>query len=302
MWFTRFGEYINRGWKESATVALIFSLIPLMGWVSVVILALITLRKGPRPGLIILLVTALPSLLFLSAGFGYLWVAILISGNLLAWCLAIVLRETSDWGKVLFTALLLVLVVSTVLHLLVPDLQSHWVSVLQKAYLAANKDTEMLLKAPSVNIQQDLLNMARVMLPTLFLTQVLLALTNLLIARWWQANLFNPGGFVGELHQVRLNIWCSMILLAVVAAIYMGVSAAWDVLPTAMLMFFLVGVVVFHNLIAIWKAKTSFIWLFYGLVVLLFPYSLVLVAGFGIADSFVDFRARIARSTKNGEK
>lgn len=302
MWLTRFGEYINRGWKEAASVALIFSLIPFIGWVGIVILAFITLRKGPQQGLIILLVTALPSLLFWSVGTGFLWVIIVLSGNLLTWILAVVLRETSDWGKVLLVTLLFVLIVVTVVHLLVPDLQGYWYSILQKIYAEANKDVDMLMQVPPVNAKRYFSDMARMIMPMLILTQVLLALTNLLLARWWQANMFNPGGLGKELYQIRLSLWCSVILLVTIIALYMGIPAGWDILPILIFMYFLVGVVVFHSLIEFRKAKTMWLWLFFGLVVLLFPYSFVIVACLGIADSFVDFRARIARSLKNGEK
>lgn len=302
MWFTRFGEYINRGWKEAAIVALIFSIIPLMGWVAVVIMALITLRKGPQQGLFILLITALPSLLFWSSGFGFVWVLIVLSGNVLTWLLAIVLRETSDWGKVLSASLLFVVLLTVVLHLFVPDVQGYWYNMLQQMYSEANKDTMMLLQVPAVNAKQYFFNVSRIMMPVLLVMQLLVVLTNLLIGRWWQGKMFNPGGFGEEIYQAKLSTWCSIILLASIVAIYMGESAAWDVLPVLILMFFFVGVIVFNKLAEFWKTKTAFMWLFYGLIVLLFPYSLVVVAGLGVADSFVDFRAKIARSTKSGEK
>lgn len=302
MWLTRFGEYINRGWREAATVALIFSLIPLMGWVSIVILAFITLRKGPQQGFVIFLVTALPSLLFWSAGIGFLWVLIVLTGNLLTWILAVVLRETSDWSKVLFAALLLVTMVVAVLHLLIPDMQGYWYHILQSIYAEANKDADMLMPVPPVHVKQYFFNMARMIMPMLILIQVLIALTNLLLARWWQAKLFNPRGLAKELYDIRLSLWCGVILLVTIITLYMGEPAGWDILPMLIFMYFLVGVVVFHGLIEFRKAKTTWLWLFFGLVVLLFPYSLVVVAGLGIADSFVDFRARMARSIKNGEK
>ncbi len=303
MWFTRFGEYINRGWREAALAAFVFSLIPFMGWVGIVIMALVTMRTSPKQGSIILLVTAIPSLVFLWFGVDAPWVIAVLSGNVLAWILAVVLRQTSDWSKVLLTSVLVTVIFIVLLRLFVPDLHGYWFHLLNKLYSQANKDEQILLQIPpTMNLKSYLLAVAKMLTPLLVLIQVILALSNLLIARWWQASLFNPGGLSKELYQVKLSYWCSVILIATIAAIYLGITIAWTILPVVVLIYFLGGVAVFHALVRSRKTKTPFIWLFYGLVVLLAPYSLAIVAGLGIADSFVDFRAKDTRSTKNGEK
>jgi uncharacterized membrane protein YczE len=48
------------------------------------------------------------------------------------------------------------------------------------------------------------------------------------------------------------------------------------------------------------QLKAAWAWLFYGLVILLFPYSVAVIAGLGVADTFVDIRAK--GLIQNGEK
>src|SRR5690242_1845719 len=126
MWFTRFGEYINRSWKEAALSAVIFSCIPFMGWVSTVIMALITLRKGVQQGLIILCFSTMPILVLSLWGIGTLPVVIIVTGNLLTWILAGVLRESANWGRVLMTSIVLTVLTVFLLHLWMPNLGNDW--------------------------------------------------------------------------------------------------------------------------------------------------------------------------------
>lgn len=219
MWFTRFGEYVNRGWREAALFALIFSLIPLMGWIAVVIMALFTMRKGALQGFIILLATVIPSLVFIWFGKGTPWVitVLFLCGNVLTWLLAIILRQTSDWGKVLLSCMLISAIIVIMLHWLVPDLNGYWFNMLNKLYSQADKDAQSLLQLPpNMDMKSYLTMMAKVLTPLLILTQVILALSNLFLARWWQASLYNPGGLWKELLQLRLSYWCSVILAATI--------------------------------------------------------------------------------------
>lgn len=303
MWFTRFGEYVNQGWKEASLIALIFSVIPFMGWIGSVIMALITLRKGPQKGLILLFITAIPGLVLLYMGMNVPWVIVMLCGNVFTWVLACVLRSQASWGSVLSASVIATIIVAFALNLIVPDLQGFWYNLLHKVYTQANQDMVLFLRAPppNVNLETYIRDVSRVITPVMILFQVIAAIINLGLARWWQGSLFNPGGFKKEIFETRLSYTATVLTVMAAAAIFLGVKAGWDVLPTLIVVFFCVGIIVFHSIVKHKKSKVAWLWLFYGLMVLLFPYSLVIVAGLGITDTFVDFRARQCTVTKSGE-
>lgn len=293
---TKFGEYINQSWKHASLVALVFAIVPLLGWVSVVIMALITLRKGAQQGLIVLLVASIPSIVLLYLGVNVPWVIIMLLGNILTWVLAIVLRNQVLWSSVLTTCIVSTVLVAFTLRLVFPNLDAVWYSILHVLYIQANKDASIFWQIPAnIDLNTYVRTMSRLITPVLILVQVVLSVTNLLIARWWQASLFNPGGFGKEISQIRLGYVVLGFALIVLAAIFFGIKAGWDVLPTIIAAFFFVGIVVFHQIVKQKKSKVAWLWLFYGLLVLLFPYSLLIVAGLGITDAFIDFRARQAQ-------
>lgn len=304
MWLTRLGEYVTRGFKEAALFALIFSLIPLMGWAGIVIMALITLRKSPQLGLGILLICSAPSLLMLGFGVNVPLVIAVLIGNILTWVLAVTLRETVNWSMVFLATLVFAIVAVCFLHLIIPNIHNFWLEFLPKFYKQANIDTNALFAGSGNDLKSNLLLAAKMTTPIIVLLQVVQSLTNLVIARWWQANMFNPGGLSKELLNIRLSIWATAALAATAAAIYLGVVAGWDVLPVILLLFFLAGLVVLHNLLKRTKANPIGVWLFFGVVILLSLYSasvrsilfisIIMIIGLGITNTFVDFRAKKA--------
>ncbi len=296
MWFTRFGEYVNQGWRQASLIALIFSFIPFFGWVGTVIMALITMRKGAKPGAIVLLATLIPSLVLLIVGVNIPWVIVSLLGSLLTFGLALILRAQASWGSVLSACIIATIVLAFALSLIFPDLQNYWYMTLSKIYSQTDKDVAFLIQQPpaDMNLQTYLKNVAKIVTPLMIWLQVMAAIVNLGLARWWQGSLFNPGGFTAEILSARLNYVAAVLTVLTMGAIYLGARAGWDVLPTILTVFFAVGIIVFHSIIKQQKSKTLWLWLFYGLTVLLFPYSMIVIAGLGITDTFVDFRARYA--------
>jgi len=275
-----------------------------MGWVGIVIMALITLRKSPQMGLSILLLCSIPSLLMLGLGINVPLVIAVLIGNVLTWFLAVTLRETMNWSRVFLASIVFAIVAVCILHLLVPDIHSFWLEFLPKFYKQANIDTNILFSGSSTDLKSNLLTAAKMITPIIVLLQVLQSLTNLVIARWWQANVFNPGGLSKELLNIRLSIWATSALIATAAAIYMGVAVGWDVLPVIIFLFFLAGLVVVHNLLKRAKVNPVRVWLFYGVVILLSLYSVsvrsiviistIMIIGLGVTNTFVDIRAKEA--------
>ncbi len=116
----------------------------------------------------------------------------------------------------------------------------------------------------------------------------------LLLARWWQAALYNPGGFGQEFKALRLPPPVTLVL--VVPALALAVSGidyrTWAVIFA--LPFTFAGLALVHARAALrgqgsgWLTGFYLMWLFFD------PVKLVVVF-VAIADSWLNFRQRWAR-------
>lgn len=135
------------------------------------------------------------------------------------------------------------------------------------------------------------------MLGRLGIAQLLLTLMALFTARWWQAVKYNPGGFQKEFHQLRLQRISVLVLVAglVLLSNYSGYEQwAWFF---AMPIIF-AGIALVHGLVEIKKLGPQwlvFFYLFFTVFALAVPLLMMVV----IADSALDFRARVARDQTN---
>jgi len=118
---------------------------------------------------------------------------------------------------------------------------------------------------------------------------------SLLIARWWQALLFNPGGFRAEFHSLRSASACAYLWLGLLALAWMldgtGSEIAWNLaIPLAML-FVLAGFAVLH---AVFSATgNGGFWLAGIYVALMFMSPLIgLILLIGLSDAWIDWRNR----------
>jgi len=120
------------------------------------------------------------------------------------------------------------------------------------------------------------------------------AVVALLLARWWQSLLYNPGGFGIEFHALRFDRLSAGLLFGGLMACYLlgQEYVAWGNLLGLPLL--LSGIALVHHAVAFAQLGTRWIVVFYmGLVLLLGPLSSVLI-GLGFLDSVMDFRSRLA--------
>ena len=118
---------------------------------------------------------------------------------------------------------------------------------------------------------------------------------SVITARFWQARLFNPGGFQKEFHQLRLGkkevvlLLCFTVLFFELGKQYL--TWAWF----ALFPMLIAGIALFHAVARIKKLAMHWYVLFYVVLMLWDPLKIVLV-GLAIADSFSDFRNRLPQS------
>jgi VIT1/CCC1 family predicted Fe2+/Mn2+ transporter len=129
-----------------------------------------------------------------------------------------------------------------------------------------------------------------------FMLQLILSLY---LARWWQALLYNPGGFGAEFRALRVH-WTVGVLGLLVAAIWLipGVElpAAASCLGAVVLSVFLLqGLAVAHGVFSGKQHPRRWLIGTYVLLLLFMPQTAMVLVTIGLLDVWIDFRTRNRR-------
>lgn len=294
-----------RGRMPAIAVAVVLAALSLLvlplGLLSAAVVALVTLRHGAREGALVmagglLALAGLGGLIFAKPA------ALALIGLVMwlpVWALGLLLRGSRSLALTLEAGLLLGMGVVLGQYLL-GDPAAYWAQLMGE-FLARSLDPQVLGEGDR---QQLVATMAPWMVGGVaaawFLQQALV----LFIARYWQAGLYNPGGFRTEFHSLRLGRWVLIALPALLlAALAMGQTAS---LPAQLVLvleagLLLQGVALVHGLIGRLGAAIGWLIGFYGLLVVAFPHGVTLVTLAGYMDGWLDFRAKVrSRSGKDG--
>jgi hypothetical protein len=233
--------------------------------------------------------------------FGDAW--ILLAYSLLLWLpiwlLAELLRASRSLALSLQAALAIGLVVIALAYLQLGQPETEWQSLLQP-FGEALKESEVLDADQADQLIEVLAGwMTGVLAAGMFLQLVF----GLLLGRWWQALLYNPGGFRSEFHQLRLYPALAWLALPVLALTLTGASGDWELLRylgvLLLAAYSLQGLAVAHGIA--WRAGANPGWLV-GLYLLLFlamAHAVMVLAAVGLTDAWFDYRARIKTSGRN---
>lgn len=279
-------EFIMRGRMQAALVAFCGNLLPLMSPAAV---GLVSLRKGLFEGLWAVLWALLPLLFALYAG-GFSPVVILASIAALAVvpAAAEVLKVSASWCY----TLLFISAVSGGLAILLDLLFGAELAALQE--LLAQFFVEMQSESEIAN---KFVPEHPFILGLLGYVVALNAVLSLMLARWWQALLYNPGGFQQEFHQLRLGVKQAAILLVIVVACQLGSPQylGWSELFGLPLL--LSGIALVHFTVANRQLGGHWLVIFYIGLLTIGPLSLMLI-GVGFIDSIMNFRSRLSRDSE----
>jgi hypothetical protein len=119
------------------------------------------------------------------------------------------------------------------------------------------------------------------------------AVCGLMVARWWQALLLNPGGFQKEFHGFRLDQSVAVALIALVVA---GVALPIDYrtwFGLLSLPLLVAGVAVVHSSVKMMSMGVHWLGLMYFGLLFIGPTGTVLI-GLGLVDSILNLRSRLA--------
>ncbi len=275
-------EFIMAGRFKAALVALLGNFLPL---VSPAAVGLVVLRQGLTEGCLVLLWAVLPLVILVSAGNmsgAMVWASIFSVVVVLIGASA--LNQTRSWTSALKVILGVSVLSGLVMKLLLAAQGGAMRETLNEMLGQLQQQNNALVFEPS-----DLF-IAGLLAWVIALT----AVAALLLARWWQSLLYNPGGFRVEFHALRFDkLSASLLFLALMVCYVLGQEyVTWGNLVGLPLL--LSGVALVHHSIAFAQLGTRWLVAFYmGLVLLLGPLSSVLI-GLGFLDSVMDFRSRLA--------
>jgi len=286
-------HFILRGQVASGLLLAAASAIPLLVWLAAAGGSLLVLRRGWQASQNALLLALLPALIWwLGAGDPRI-LLILLS----CFTLAQLLHSHSSWGWVLLASL-----PSGVVMLL--SLQWQFSETLN----AVNAQLQQVIPQALGSLYQQMseaerLHLAERMPPLLSgVLATLLQIASLLclmLARYWQALLFNPGGFAREFHALRASWHLSFLLLGLMLLLPQVSVAATALMPLCSVPLLFAGLSLVHGKLA-GKAGGRFWLVGLYLCLLLFmqlAYPLLLVLA--ILDSLFDFRGLLRHKAQD---
>lgn len=282
-------SFIMRGRVQATLVVVISAVLPLLFWLSAAAGSLVFLRRGLKDASSVIAWGLLPALAMWF--FGEPSTLLVLLGTL---GLAAVLRAGHSWNRVLLSSIVLGLVFSLILDVVLRDTFAVLATALEKA-LPQFEGKPVL---PGELIGPLLVATSAVMLQ-------LLSVVALMLARYWQAALYNPGGFGREFRELRLP---PVPMLVLVALMVLGpiLGPQFIVLSSASsLVLLLAAIALVHGLVA--QRRLAGFWLVGLYVTLLLLMQLIypLLVVLAIVDSLIDFRGRTSPSqgddSANGE-
>jgi hypothetical protein len=286
-------EFIMRGRTQAIIVAIIAIVTVMFSWLGAAVVALVTLSRGRSEGLIVALWVSLPTLAMTWQG-NPLPLAAVIAGYIGGYALG----ATRSWSIALLSQVATSIAFAALLLLVGHDFIADLMKAQQQMVAASLGQIDEAIRSQI----QALLNDPVFITGALALNQMLFGVLSLVVARWWQAGLYNPGGFGQEYRQLRLSPQVAVVLVAAVMAAVMagggfGIWALVLVMPIL-----LAGIALVHWLVAVKGWSKQWLILFYILLLMSFVQGLlvieVLVIG-ALIDSFFNLRGRISGKSED---
>jgi len=289
----RLGQYFLDNPLHAMAAALFFTVLPLVsipvGFLAAILVGFVTLHRGYKLGLVVLLGVAIPAFAVAIWKQAFVIDFVLIR-CLLVWLLASILCTTVSWRLVLEVMTIVGLLAVLGFHLFLEDTVAWWSGILNHYAAFLNSIVSGQL---SEDRMQELVTQAAPIASGLFSALLLSgAFAQLLLARWWQATLFRPGGLAKEFVEIRAGTILAVVLTVTLIVAVMGVDFAIDALPVVILPFAIAGLSLIHKWMRFNKKAVYLVVAVYiGLIFLPILFMSVLALA-GYVDSWYNLRKR----------
>ncbi len=277
----------------ATSLAILSLMMPPVSVLSSATVGLVTLRLGAKEGLTVLgcssLATAVLGFFVIdSFQFALMYVMVLW---LPVWIISIVLRETRS----LFLTIEIAVWVGVigVVGFYLYDAEP---AILWKAMLSQMIPAEV----PIVDLQQKIDMLVHYMTGVIAAGSVCGLLFGLFLSRWWQANLYNPGGFRQEFLFLQCKSRLSIVTFAIVGLAYLtsGIVSeiAWNTTILLFVLFSVTGTAVLHTVFSKMKLDRYTVPMLY-ITLFLIPHAFLIVALVGLSDPWLNLRKIKIEST-----
>ena len=275
-------EFILRGRLQALVVALIGSFFPL---ISSAAIALVSLCKGVKEGALLFLWVSLALVLAQRAGAeNSLLTAVSISSLGIMVFTASVHRVLASWQWTLLATVLVAVICAQGFGLFMGSSVTALVATAQEILNAVTSEEQT---RSSVSLTESMV---------LGLIATILAVgsvMSLMLARWWQAGIKNPGGFQKEFHSFAIdaNIAVMLILVLIAGQFFSKNTQIWADLAALPLL--IAGIALVHYVVKLFnQGKQWLAFLYAGIIMLGKPVTLILVV-LGLTDSLIDLRSKL---------
>lgn len=292
-------SFIMQGGRQAtivvATMAILSLLLPPLVIISAAGLSLVTLRDGWPNGLRVLVGSTVATSLigYIVLGSALVSLSYLLMIWLPVFVVSLVLRETGELNKALECLVVISMLAVTAVYSFVDNPAQHWVEGVQGVITVLAEQQELLLTQAELVAALDVWSH--------YLTGFVVAgvsasiLLSLLLGRWWQGLLFNPGGFNNEFKRFRLlpRDGVFFVILFAIAMLLDGQLAEWlwNLDIQVLLLFSIVGVSVVHVIVKSKGGSQFLIFIFYAAVFFV-PHLIVPLIIIGLSDVWMNWRQR----------
>lgn len=286
-------DFIMRGRMQAIVVVAGSAALPMLFWLCAAAGSLVLLRRGLSDALGVLVWAVLPALVWWYFGDPRTLLVLLGSFGL-----ALLLRNQNSWPRVMLCSVGLGLLFAWALGVVFGEPIAALATELQKVL------PDMLSGAYQQLSVEEQARLGALLTPVLTgLLAALLQITTLLslmLGRYWQAQLYNPGGFGLEFRALRFSPLVAMLLLVgMLIGPSLGAQMAM-LAPLCSVPLVFAGVALIHGLVK--QGRMSRFWLvgLYVTLVLFMQLLYPLLAVLAIVDSLFDFRGRASRDDDAG--
>jgi hypothetical protein len=272
--------FAMRGRPQASVVAALASALPLLSWLGASIVALVVLRRGNKEGLLVFLWALLPlGLIYQTGGDSSGLIALLC-----AFFASVALRLSGSWVVTLYATVVSAGIGSLVFVLLSEPILTSFVDWYVDVMEGLTADSGApIVTAASAQLQA---------VSYLAMGQGYMMVLVLMLARWWQSVLYNPGGFKQEVQQTRLTPKASLPLVLVIAGCLVTDGfGTW--VGVISIPFVVIGSGLVHWILGSQNRSSQWYGMYYVTLVMFFQLVSAVLVVLVIADGFIDLRQRI---------
>ena len=283
-------------WQSAIVIAamsLMALMLPPVSYLASGIVALCTLRAGPKEGITVLLMaTVVFALAAMSLMDQPLLAGIfLISNWLPVYGISLILGYTRSLSVSLLvtTGIGVLLVVGT--YIVLPSPAEWWLQMMGP--MVEMLEAQPGWKLDEAETQSFVATLSSVMTGLLVAGLFANIVLGLLLGRAWQAMLYTPESFAEEFQQLRLGKTSAIVMIVTtVTALLAGPSVPLlqDCMPILVVLFVVQGLAVTHAIVRLQQRHTAWLIVMYVLLLIMTSQMAVLLALIGVLEQWFNFR------------